>query len=301
MIEKVTIQNLETSKKIQIDMEDSFWVLKYAYFGPIEATHSAYKYPAQIGKSKTESTLGVRTVEIVGYIIGSTESVIKKRKEELSSFLNPLQDFAALIGEYTLSFNLDSTVEFSKNYTEDNEVLCKFGIYGTAFDPLWKSTIENMAVAAGITKKFRFPLVVSTDNENEEDNLPLVFGVLQTSLIVAVCNTGAVETGMRIVFRANGTVVNPSLTNITTQKMFKLNKTMTAGEEITVDTNIGSKSIKGKSKDGVESNYSRYKDLKSKWLQLSRGDNLLRYDADSNGDLLEVRIYYDVKFIDVAG
>ena len=62
-----------------------------------------------------------------------------------------------------------------------------------------------------------------------------------TKFIVAIENKGAVPVGMTIVFKANGTLENPSLINVNTQKYFKINKTMRAGEEIRINTMIGEK------------------------------------------------------------
>lgn len=300
MIESVTLINEETKKQVLLDMQDSDLVLKYAYFGPIDATHSSYKYPSQIGLSVTESSLGTREVEIIGYIIGNTEEAIKRRKIELSSFLNPLQNINAVVGEYMLQFQLSNTIEFSKDEKEDNEVLCKFGITGIAYDPLWKNKTENQVTAAGIINKFKFPLIISTGNEDVTKDKKLVFGMLQPSLIVAITNSGAVDTGMRIILKAKGTVVNPTIIDINTQKYFKINKTLEVGEEIEINTSVGKKTIIGRNSLGEEKNYYKYRDLKSSWLQLSRGDNLLRYSADSNGDLLEVKILYNNEYIDVV-
>lgn len=123
-------------------------------------------------------------------------------------------------------------------------------------------------------------------------------GLRQPSLIVAIENKGAVPVGMKIVFTASGTVLNPEIIDVNTQTFFKINKTMVAGESITVNTNIGEKKIIG-SLNGVELNYFKYRDLDSTWLQLQTGDNLIRYDADANLDALQVSIYHNDKYLEV--
>lgn len=120
----------------------------------------------------------------------------------------------------------------------------------------------------------------------------------QPSLIVAINNSGAVDVGMKIVFKANGTLYGPSLINVDTQKYFKVNKTMQAGEEIMIDTIIGEKKIQG-TLNGITLNYFKYRDLDSEWLQLKVGDNLFRYDADENVENLEVYIYFNNKYLEV--
>ncbi|HEX3075966.1 MAG TPA: phage tail family protein, partial [Lachnospiraceae bacterium] len=120
-------------------------------------------------------------------------------------------------------------------------------------------------------------------------------------LIVNVYNKGDVETGMRIVFRAKGALTNPSLFNVETREFIKINKAMTAGEVITIDTNYGKKGITLR-KNGVESNILNYIDIAgggNTFLQLAVGDNLLRYNADTGADNLEVDIYFDNRYLGV--
>ena len=67
-----------------------------------------------------------------------------------------------------------------------------------------------------------------------------------------------------------------------------------------INTNIGEKSIKG-TLSGVTSNYFKYRDFGSTWLQLGVGDNLFRYDADANVDALEAYVYFYNKYLEVQG
>ena len=126
----------------------------------------------------------------------------------------------------------------------------------------------------------------------------IMFGLRQPSLIVDVYNKGAVTVGMELVFKATGTMSNPSFINVRTQEFFKINKTLSAGEEIRINTNIGEKRIIG-ILNGVESNYFKYRDLDSTWLQLEVGDNLFRYDADSGLDVLECYVYFYNRYLEV--
>ena len=117
-------------------------------------------------------------------------------------------------------------------------------------------------------------------------------------MIVAINNSGAVDVGMKIVFKANGTLYGPSLIDVSTQRYFRVNKAMQAGEEIVVDTIAGEKKIQG-ILNGVTSNYFKYRDLDSEWLQLKVGDNIFRYDAEMNIGNLEVYIYFKNKYLEV--
>ena len=73
---------------------------------------------------------------------------------------------------------------------------------------------------------------------------------------------------------------------------------MKAGERIIVNTNYGQKKIQS-TLNGETIDILNYMDLSSTFLQLRTGDNLFRYDADSNLNNLQVNIYYNPKYLGV--
>ena len=236
-----------------------------------------------------------RSVTIQGWVIAENESMMTIRKTTLNRFFNPQQAVDLFYKDYVLRFLPNTSIRYSTVIAENNEVICKFKVEGYCPDPLFSEQVESKVAAASTQAMFHFPLIIS-----ETPNPPggIIFGLRQPSLIVTVTNNGAVDVGMKIVFRASGTLTNPSLIEVNTQKFFKVNKTMVAGEEITIDTIIGEKKIEGYL-NGITSNYFKYRDLDSEWLQLKVGDNLFRYDADQNVGNLEVYIYYNNKYLEV--
>lgn len=52
-------------------------------------------------------------------------------------------------------------------------------------------------------------------------------------------------------------------------------------------------------RDGVETDYFRYIDVDSTFMQLAIGDNMFRYDAASGVNSLEVSIFYSKEFLGV--
>ncbi len=84
--------------------------------------------------------------------------------------------------------------------------------------------------------------------------------------------------------------------NVNTQEVLKLNKTMAAGEIITINTEFGNKKVELKA-NGTITNAFNYIDFQSVFLQLKTGDNLIRYNADSNLEYLEVSIYYTPQYL----
>lgn len=296
MVEGIKLQNVETKAVLTLDMvSTSDFILSSVDWGAVESTHHSFKYVNQIGVYVTGTSLETRSVEIQGWVIAENESMMTIRKTTLNRFFNPQQAIDLFYKSYVLRFLPNTSVRYSATVAENNEVICKFKIEGYCPDPLFSEQVESKVAAASTQAMFHFPLIISS-----APNPPggVVFGLRQPSLIVNVANNGAVDVGMKVVFEAIGTVENPSLIEVSSQKFFKINKTMVAGEKITVDTVIGEKKIQGYL-NGVTSNYFKYRDLDSEWLQLKVGDNLFRYDADQNVGNLEVYIYYNNKYLEV--
>lgn len=298
MVENVLLKNKVTMAELELDASKTpYFILNSVDWGQVQSTHHQYKYINQAGVTVTGTTLETRDVSIIGWVIARSEQQMDERKKILNSFVNPLQVIEMKYKEYVLEFLPNTSVKYSATVVDNNEVVCKFAIDGFSPNPLFREGTQNMVAAATTRGMFHFPLCI---NKTDQHPPQIMFGLREPSLIVNVYNSGAVETGMIIVFKATGTVVNPSFINVMTQDYFKVNKTLTAGERITINTNIGEKSIKGLL-NGVERNYFRYRDLDSVWLSLKVGDNLFRYDADENIDGLEVYVYFYNRFLEVQG
>ena len=220
---------------------------------------------------------------------------MSRRKRFLNRFVNPLQKMTVTYNDYVITFYPATTIEYSDKTNENNEVVCKFIIEGTAYDPLFKDRNSSNVAAAQVVPMFHFPLVIPKQPDHPGG---VVFGLIETSLTMNVVNDGSVETGMVITFSARGSVKNPRITNVNTQEYFALNKQFEAGEVVTINTNIGSKSIRSYI-NGETKNYFMYRDFGSTWLQLAIGDNLFVRSADENVENLEVKIEFYNRYLEV--
>lgn len=292
MIDEITLENTILNKQIKLSKTDykSDIVLESVDFGTVEATHKTYKGINQIGETLQGTSIGTREVSIVGWIIGEDDAYLEKIRREFNSFVNPLQGIKILYKDYLIDMIADSSIKYSTSEEENNEVMCKFMIQGTCVNPMFYDKEQNKISIANIEKKFMFPLILKPEG--------IQLGIRQPSLFTTIINKGNIETGFELVFKALGTVVNPSLTNVVTQEYLKINKTMVAGEEIRINSNDGEKTIYGYL-NGVKSNYYRYKDYGSTWLRLAIGENIFRYNAEENISSLEVTISFSNKYFEV--
>lgn len=298
MVEEITLRKISNSEEIHMDMVTApGYILKSVDWGTIKGTHNTYKYLNQVGVSVTNTSLGSREdITIEGWVVAQNERDMTEKKAVLNAFVNPQEPLEILYRGYKIQFLPDNTIKYSINYAENNDVICKFQIVGTAHDPMFVDRIENRLNFATTLAGFHFPLVLSSE-------LPeggVIFGSRTDSLIATVINKGSTPTGMRVVFRAKGSVSNPKLINVDTQQKLLINKELVAEEEIEINTSIGSKRVRGRIGDtSPYTNYFVYKTLDSTWLQLAVGKNLFRYDADQGLDNLEVFVYFQNKFLEV--
>lgn len=292
MIDSLVLTNTVTLQSVLLDKDNSELVLDEADLGTVEGTHHSYKYVSQVGVYIDSTTLEQRVVAISGWVIGNTYDELKANKGVLNKLINPLHTVEVIVQDkYKLDFKPDFSVKYSASYEENNEVLCKFLIQGTCADPMFTTKDKQTALIASIIPKFRFPLVIP-------QNSGILMGLREPSLLATLNNGGDIDTGLLIIFSCTSTVTNPSLLNVDTREFIKINKTMSAGEQIIVSTGSGEKYIKG-IVSGEESNYFKYMDFDSTWLQLHTGENILKYDADDNVDGLEVLISFLPKYLEV--
>lgn len=292
MIESITLKNLVTNQSILIDKTTSDWVLGEIDLGTVEGSHHSYKYVNQVGVYIDSTSLEERAVSIPGWVIGENFTDMKNNMTVLNRLVNPQHELElTLFDRYVLRFKPDYSIKYATPYEENNEVLCQFLIQGTCADPMFSTKRGIMTPIASILPKFHFPLIIPQGKG-------IILGLRQPDLLATIVNDGDIDTGMVIEFSCNTTVVNPSLLHVGTQEFIKINKTITPGETITVSTVSGNKYVRGYH-DGQTENYFKYWDWDSTWLQMYRGVNVLKYDADEGVDGLAVSVTFTPKLLEV--
>lgn len=296
MIERIILRKVKSSEELALDMVSTpNFILKSVDWGTIKGTHHSYKYVNQIGATVTNTSLDVRRITIEGWVVAQSEADMIVYKQKLNSFVNPQEAIDLFYSDYVIRFYPDESVKYSIAYAENNDMFAKFQIVGTAPNPLFADVSERQVTFATTAPVFHFPLIIAEDSIDKG----VIFGRRTEGLIINVLNRGSVSVGMKIVFKAKGAVVNPKLINVNTQEELVIAKSLVAGEEVVVNTNIGEKSVKGRVSGASYVNYYMHKRIDSSWLQLEVGSNLFRYDADSGVDNLDIFVYFTNKFLEV--
>lgn len=230
-----------------------------------------------------------RDITIDGNINSANKDRVLELRRKAEKVLNAELDAMLVYSYKDFVRVIDCKVEGRPTFKRGN-VFTSFSIQLNCCNPFWREEEEAKKDIAAWVSSWEFDFEITSEG--------IEMGYRQPSIIVNVENEGDVKSGMRIEFRAVGTVVNPILFNVNTREYVKINTTMEAGDIITVNTEYGQKGVT-LTRDGEETDYFRYMDIDSTFMQLEIGDNIFRYGADGDSTTLEVTIYYNNKYLGV--
>jgi len=230
-----------------------------------------------------------REITIVGNINSVNKDRVLALRRLAEKILNAELD-AKLVYVYkdyirVIDCKVDGRPIFKKN-----NVFTQFNIPLTCCNPFWREETETQKNIAVWGTEWEFDFEITSEG--------IELGYREPSVIVSVENEGDIQSGMRIEFKAVGTVVNPMLFNVNTREYVKLNVALEAWDTITVNTEYGQKRVT-LTRNGEETDYFRYMDTESTFIQLDIGENVFRYGADSGETNLEVTICYNNRYLGV--
>lgn len=153
--------------------------------------------------------------------------------------------------------------------------------------PYWQRDNSVTTTLSGVAPRFKFPWNVSR---------PYRFGEIVRNQFININNAGQVPVPFSVTFAAADAVINPKLTDAGSGKFLLLNKSLVAGERLVVEithdrTNVVS-SVDGECRGALA--------LTSNLFRLAVGDNVLKPEAESGKDSLEVSIDYAIEIVGVV-
>ena len=204
-------------------------------------------------------------------------SGMKKAEMEqfLIGFFNPLETSRVTINKNGYIRYLDFIVSSFTTGFENAHKKLKFQVVGDAADPFMKDSEEFAEDVASKTPMIIAPFYFTSSG--------IVASVRNFRSVFELVNSGHVETGIDLVIKASGEVVNPVFTNLDTGEYLKVNKTLVSGDTLEISTKRLNSFIR---LNGT--NISRYKDRGSKYFQLQPGNNTVTFSADSGYTLMSV-------------
>ena len=247
--------------------------------GKVNTITSAYG----VGSKYVSSSISERNIVITGSV--KRDNITEKRQNLYKIF--PKKDKGTLFyyeedKAYKIEYYVES-IEFAKS-----KVVDKFVISLICPSPYFTDLEESQVQMSNWIPSFEFPLEIPEETGIE-------FGYKNVNSLVTIENDTNIEIGMKIVFTASDDVENPKLVNITTQEELEIEKSMTAGDVITVTTYINNKNIILTS-NGEDININNYLKFGTKFLQIHTGSNTFKATAKTGGNALVTEIYYLINY-----
>ena len=291
MINKIIYEN-ERGISIELNRDGPLFLSSVKGFDGLESEIVSSQSAYQDGISISKTILKDRILTLNCHLVIDNEQQRYILKRKLYNSFNPKLKGHMKI--YTDSDQLRGASNlrviqaplFEDDYEGLNE-LVSFQIQLAMPLPYFEDINENRVDFGNDMGNFFFDL------EIEEEGKEL--SIKNNSVIANISNEGDSETPIRIVFKANSNVKNPSVYNVYTKEFIKINKFMQTGEEIIITTGIGNK----RAVSNIDGNIFNCLDIESTFMWLDIGDNVLRYDAEEKIEQLEVCIYYTNYYLGV--
>lgn len=269
------------------------YVINSIDLGYVDTNFTTYAGAGQNGKTITSRVYGTRDVTIKGYILANSEEEMALYKKRLQLITAPMSDFQIIVNnKMVLTTTATTSIAYSTKFYENNEQLAYFEIECVSYSPFYEPVDGSVKVdIASWVKDFHF---VYSNPVGEK----FTFGHRNPSKVASITNEGEVKSGLKITFKAiNGDVVNPYITNLTTNEKLLLNETIESGEEVVINTDYANKTCRNIDKD---ENWLNKLDLGSTFLQIGLGESVFTYGCGEDSDgTMSCSIEYTPKYMAV--
>ncbi len=284
MSKKVVCENY-LNEKITFEYKFPFFLESVDGLHEVLGVVSGMKSAYAIGESYVGTSVEKRNIIIKGAM---RDDIINCRQKLYHMF--PLKTVGTFYYyEDDLERKIEYRVESVKIPMNAKGKFKHFQISLICQNPYFTDIKKKTLQMATWIPKFRFPLKIPKEG--------IKFGERNKTSMVSIKNESNIEFGMTIMFKANGMVVNPSLFNVDSREELKIEKTMQAGDTITVTTHRQNKNITYFSQEnGLNENINNLMVYGSKFLQIHHGLNTFRHNADENMGNLETIIEYYAEY-----
>lgn len=269
----------ENGDSITFDYESGFLINKPTGIDTLPVTLNEASGINQVGSTIQSKNINSRPVTVSGILVGEFQ---KENKEKLLSVIRPDLEAKLYADDFYLNVRPSATPTI-----EANKTFARFQFSLLAAYPYWQKDDSATATLSGVSRDFKFPWNISKAYR---------FGTVVTAQFINIPNRGQVPIPFKVTYTALSEVQNPKLTDAATNKYLLLNKTLVAGErvviEITHERTYVTSSVDGECRGAL--------DLRSNFYRLAVGDNVIKPDATSGKDNLQVDIDYAIEVVGIA-
>jgi len=269
----------ENGASIVFEYDYGFVIDKPKGIDTLTVKHNEAQGINQVGSTVQSSNVQSRPVTITGKLVGSFQA---ENKNKLLSVVRPDLSARLYADDYYLEVRPSATPTI-----EPRPQFAAFQFSLLAAYPYWQRDDSASATLNGVAKRFRFPWNISRAYR---------YGEVISALFINVKNDGQIPIPYTVTFKALAEVQNPKLIDAATNKYLLLNKTLVAGEkvvvEITHERTYVNSSVDGECRGAL--------DLSSSFYRLDVGDNVIKPEATSGKENLQVDIDFATEVVGIA-
>ena len=269
----------ENGDSIDFDFAGGFLINKPSGIDTLSVKLNEAQGIDQVGSTIQSINVQSRPVTINGYLVGDFQS---DNKDKLLAVVRPDLSGKLYADDYYLNVNPSATPTI-----EQKKSFAAFQFSLLAAYPYWQKDDSASATLSGVSKRFKFPWNISRE---------YTFGEVVTAQFININNVGQVPIPFTVTFTALAEVVNPKIIDAATNKFLLLKKTLVAGErvviQITHERTFVNSSVDGECRGALA--------LTSSFYRLAVSDNVLKPDAESGKDNLQVDIDYATEVVGIA-
>lgn len=293
MIKAITVTNFRgESLKLELARPENsgFIVTEITGLGPGKATVNTVETSTNDGSMFNSARVPSRNIVIsLRYMWKATVEEVRQLSYKYFPIKKPLK---LKIETDNRNLEIEGYVEsnepniFSKEESADISIICAFPFFTAIGD-------GQITIFSGVEPLFEFPF----SNESLIDPL-IVMGEIRNKTDNVIVYNGDVETGVLIKMHAVGSATNIAIYNTITREVIRLDTDKIAsytgsgivyGDDIIISTVTGSKYcrlIRG----GKTYNILNCLEKNPAWFQLSKGENVFVYVAETGSSNLQFRI-----------
>lgn len=257
--------------------------------GNPQAQFVTVKAPGQDGVTIEDTPLDPRAIQITVDVCGSSFSDLYAKARALCAVCNPKLSGTLAYSNAAGVRVIPCRAQYIPTIKDPEGMSQQVLVQLYAPSPYWQDVAETVKYLATWVGDLTFPASFPAAGMD--------FGHRAQSVIVDALNPGDVPCPLRVELTADATVVNPYLLNLDTGEIIRVKQTLTAGEKIIINTELGAEAVtlvQGRTETSVW-NWLDVPDA-ADFMQLQPGDNNLRYGADSGMDNIEMAVYYTPKY-----
>lgn len=251
-----------------------------------------HKSHNQDGRTYTENTLDPKESTIEVLIEARTRDHLAACRSKINKILSPKLGEGYMIGfDGATERRLKCIVDRLPYFVDVSPLYAECLISLESNDPFFKDIAESKTDVSTEEGNLAFPLEIPAEG--------LELSIRTINFITNIYNQGDVDTPIRVMLKATGTVINPIIENLDTGEFIRIKRTLLEGESLEINTAFGNKRVELIHPDGSKGNVFHYIDYKSRFFSLGQGDNTIKYDAEAGENNLDVSIYYTPKYLGI--